>query len=133
MTEREIIGRFRLVALGFAIFALFVVIGSWINYHQQRQLDKHQTVIKAELVRLEKNQQQITRNQQAIKANLDRIVRLTRNSAAAICLVALAPTQKAQNQIIHTFVATGTIDISHSPECQQAAAKAATLILVEHR
>lgn len=40
MSEREIRHRFRLVALGYCIFAAFVVTGSFINYYQTQDI-KH--------------------------------------------------------------------------------------------
>lgn len=125
MDRDEIRRRFRWVTIGYCILALGAAGGVYFNERQTDRLDRHTEALAVQ-------QQQIKRNQQAISANLDRIVRLTRNTAAALCLIAEAPTQKAQNDIIHTFVVTGKIDISHNAECRQAANKAAELILVEH-
>lgn len=102
MGRKEIVHRFRLVALGYAIFAGFVVAGIWVNSNQNKRLDRQATAI----------------------------VRLSRSTTAALCLIAQAPSQEAQNKLIRLLVSTGKIDISHSPECQRAASKAAKLILV---
>jgi hypothetical protein len=46
MAEKEVRRRFRLVAIGYMIFAAFVVAGVWINYAQTQDIKRNAEAIK---------------------------------------------------------------------------------------
>ena len=79
---------------------------------------------------LEHKTNQIRINQAAVVKSQQTITRLTQNTAAAVCLVALAH-EGDEAKLIATFDKTGKIDISDDPGCKLAVKKAVDLILVK--
>ena len=98
----------RFVRVLWIVGGLAAAVALIVTYHQQRQLEAHTKVIEIEL--------------QQDKRNLHRITELASASAAAICLEAFAPTQRARIAIVVHFVETGGgIDVTHLPICEHAA------------
>lgn len=123
--RRRIDRRFRLALLGYAILTLGFVSVTIVLSHSQDRLERHQDALKIEQVQIKVNQQRIMRNQVLI-------LRLTTNTAAAICLTALAD-EKQEVALVHEFNRTHRIDLRRSPICRKAVSVAASLILVDDR
>lgn len=116
MNEHDIRRRFRLALLGYVILALAATAGIAYNHHQQTTLDAHQRAIVVEL--------------RGVKANQDAIVRLTVNTAAAICLEAFAAGDPAEaTRLVEVFNHEGAISVGGNRTCERAVQRAKVLIV----
>jgi phage-related tail protein len=124
MTRRQ----WTLIVIAYAILAGgFITATIWLSNqqddldHKTDQIERNQRAIAAVNYSLGQTQAQLA-SQQAD------LVRLLRNTAAATCLLALAP-EKEETAAVKRFNRTGVIDIRGDPTCRKAVKKAAKLIL----
>jgi hypothetical protein len=101
--------------LALGALAILTAIGIGLNHEQQRTLRIHQNVLIHEIG--------------GIRDNQERIIRLTINTAAAICLEAFAKTRAQQIALVAQFNRNPKIDLSHNPACQNAVKAATRLVL----
>lgn len=84
MSPEEIKHRFRLVAIGFVIFALGAAASTFINQRQTEQLDRHQKALFIQEHQIQVNQDNIARQQTAIQRQQQEIQHNTKSLALII-------------------------------------------------
>lgn len=111
-----------LIVIGYAILALGAIGVTIRLSNDQDKLEKHQDAFAIE-------QAQIERNQKAIRRTQATLLNLTRNTAAAICLIALAD-EPREVRLVHQFNRTHKIDVRTSPDCVKAIETAIKLVVI---